>query len=61
MNFVFKPLYMMKNHPFKDIYDTNYTLGYYSGFYRSLKDRIWANGGNFEFLSKDEERFTVIR
>jgi hypothetical protein len=42
----------MKNHPSKDISDKNYTLGYYSGFYSSLKDKIWANGGHFEFFVK---------
>jgi ABC-type lipoprotein release transport system permease subunit len=32
-----------------------YTVGYYSGFYSSLRDKILANGGHFEFSSKDEE------
>jgi hypothetical protein len=43
---------MMKNHPFKDICDKNHTLGYYSGYYSSLKDKILANGGNFESYVK---------
>ena len=36
MNFVFEPLNMMKNHPFKDMCDKNDTLGYYSGFNGNL-------------------------
>ena len=36
---------------FKDRYDQIYTIGYYSGFYSSLKDENWANGGHFEFWS----------
>ena len=46
---------MNKNQWFKDIYGTIYTIGDYSGFYSSLKDKMWANGGHFEFLSKDKE------
>jgi hypothetical protein len=45
----------MKNHPFKDIYNKIYTIGYYSAFYSSLKDENCANAGLFEFLSKNEE------
>jgi hypothetical protein len=30
-----------------------YTIGYYSGFYSSLRDEIWGNGGHFKFSSKD--------
>ena len=33
-----------------------YTIYYYSGFYSSLKDKNCANGGHFEFSSKDEEK-----
>jgi ABC-type lipoprotein release transport system permease subunit len=32
-----------------------YTVGYYSGFYNSLSDKILANGGHFEISSNDEE------
>ena len=49
-----KTLYYKTNQHFKDLYDKIYTIGYYSGFYSSLRDEIWANGGYFEFLSKDE-------
>ena len=45
-----------KNHPFKDLYVKIYIIGYYSGFYSSLKDKDGANGGHFGFLSKDEEQ-----
>ena len=47
--FFFKPLYIMKKHPFKDIYDKIYRIGYYSGFYS------FANGGNLGLSSKNEE------
>ena len=46
-----------KNHHFKDLYDKFYTIGYYSGFYSSLRDEIWANGDYFEFLSKDKDGY----
>ena len=29
----------------KYLYDKIYTIGYYSGFYSSLRDKIWGNGG----------------
>jgi hypothetical protein len=45
----------MKNYPFKDIYDTIQTNGYYSGFYSSPKDKNCANGCHFVFLSQNEE------
>ena len=35
---------LIKNHPFKALYDKIYTVGYYSGFYSSVKDKIWLNG-----------------
>ena len=31
--------------------DEIYTIGYYSGFYSSLKDKNWANGAHFGFWS----------
>ena len=34
-----KSLNKIKNHPFKDIYVKIYSIGYYSGFYSSLKDK----------------------
>ena len=30
-------------------YDKIYIIGYYSGFYNSLRDEIGANGDRFEF------------
>ena len=35
-----KKLYMIKNHQCKYIYDKIYTIGYYSRFYSSLRDKI---------------------
>ena len=35
-----KSIYMIQNLSFKDLYDKIYTIGYYSGFYSSLKDKI---------------------
>ena len=46
---------MLKNLPFKDLFIKICTIGYYSGFYSSVKDKIWINGGHFEFSSKDDE------
>ena len=43
-------------HPFKDDFVKLYTIEGYSGLYSSLKDEKWANGGHFEFSSKDEEK-----
>ena len=54
--FVSKSLNKIKNHPLKDLYVKIYTIGYYSSFYSSLKDKNSANGGHFEFPSKDEEK-----
>jgi hypothetical protein len=48
---------MIENHHSKYLYDKIYTIGYYSGFYSSLRDKIWAYGGHFEFSSKDEEEY----
>ena len=36
------PLYD-KIYPFNYLYDKIYTISYYSGFYSSLYDKIWAN------------------
>ena len=44
-----------ENRLFKYLNDTIYTIGYYPGFYSSLRDEIWAYGGHFEFLSKEED------
>ena len=44
------------DYTFKDLYDTIYTISYYSGFYSSLKYKIWLNGGHFEFSSRGEEK-----
>ena len=38
-----------------DLYDQIYTIGYYSGLYSSLTDKIWANGGHSELSLQDEE------
>ena len=46
-----------ENHPFKYLYVKICTIGYYTGFYSSLKDPNWANGGNLEFSSKNEEQW----
>ena len=54
--FVSKSLNKITNHPFQDIYVKIYTISYYSGFYSSLTDKNWANGGPLEFLLKDEEK-----
>ena len=55
-----KSFYMIINHHFKYLYDKIYTIGYYSGFYSSLKDNIWANCGHFEFSSKDGEECMYV-
>jgi hypothetical protein len=52
--FFLKSLYIIINHPFRDIFDEIYTIGYYSGFCSSLNDANCANGGHFELSSKDE-------
>ena len=44
------------NHPYKDMYDKVYTISYYSGFYSSLKDKIWANDGHIDLSYKDEDK-----
>ena len=54
------PLSDKKNHWFKHIYDKIYTIGYYLGFYISLRDKIWENGGHLEFYSKDEEKLKIM-
>ena len=41
----------------KFLYNNNYTICYYSGFYSSLRDKIWANGGNFRFSSNGGEEW----
>jgi hypothetical protein len=47
---VFKSIKHIINHPLKDLYIKTYTIGYYSGFYNSLKDKNGANGeGNIKF------------
>ena len=48
--FVFNLFYIIHKDQFKYLYDTIYTIGYYSCFYSSLRDQICANGGHFEFL-----------
>jgi hypothetical protein len=53
--FVSKSSKKIINHPFNDLYVKIYTIGYYSGFYSSLKETNWANGGHFALSSKDEE------
>ena len=47
----------IKYHQLKYLFDKIYTIGYYSGFYSSLWDRNWANGGHFGLSSKDEEQW----
>jgi hypothetical protein len=51
-----KSLNKIKNHTLQDVYVEIYTIGYYSSFYSSLKDKNSANGGHLEFPSKDEEK-----
>jgi hypothetical protein len=51
--FVYKSIKQIINHPFKDLYVKIHTIGYYSGFYSSLKDKNLVNGGHFESSSKD--------
>ena len=50
MNFGFE--ITLYDNPFKDLYDKIYTIGYYSGFYTSQKDNIWANGDHYEICQK---------
>ena len=45
------PLYDKKKHQFKYLYDKIYTIGYYSGFYSSLRDNIWASAGHLKFCA----------
>ena len=45
-----------QHSPIQKEYVKIYTNCYYSGFYSFLKDKNWANGSNFRFLSKDEEK-----
>ena len=45
------PPNITNNHHSKYLYDKIYTIGY-SGFYSSLIDTIWENGGHFLFSSK---------
>ena len=40
---------MTKDSPFRKCIDKIYTIGYYTGFYSSLSDKIWAYVGPFEF------------
>jgi hypothetical protein len=47
--------YTIKYHCFKYLYDKIYTIGYYSGFYSSMRDQICGNGGHIESSSKDED------
>ena len=51
--FVFNLFYIIHKDQFKYLYDTIYTIGYYSCFYSSLRDQICANGGHFEFCQKN--------
>ena len=44
-----KSPYMIKIQQFKYLYDKIYTIGYYSGFYSTLRDKIWANGSHLNF------------
>ena len=44
----------------KDLYDKILTIGYYSGFYSSLNDKNFANGGHFGFLWKDEGQIFIM-
>ena len=37
--FVPKSLNKITNHPFKDVHDKIYIIGYYSAFYSSLTDK----------------------
>ena len=48
---------MVKNNPFKDLYDKIHKIAYYPDFYSSLTDKTWANGDHFEFVLKDEEQW----
>ena len=47
--FYLKSIYMIKIHQFSLLVYKIHTIGYYSGFYSSLRDAIWANCGCFEF------------
>ena len=48
---------MEKNHNFKYLYDEIYSIGYYSGFYSSMRDKNWANCVNFGLSPNDEEQW----
>ena len=53
--FTLKSLLVIKIHQFKYFYDKIYTIGYYSGFYSSLRDKIWANINISNCLGKIDE------
>ena len=57
MLFVFNLFYIIHEDQFKDLYDKIYTIGYYSGFYSSLRDKIWVNGDHFGLLSNHKEQW----
>jgi hypothetical protein len=46
---------MIENRHSKYLYGKICTIGYYPGFYSSMRDKIWAYSGHFECSSKDEE------
>ena len=50
---------MIRNNHFKDLYDKIYTIDYYSGFYSSLKDIIWANGDHFEICQNMKKNVMI--
>ena len=50
----YKGLLYNQKYCFKYLYDKIYTISYYSGFYSSMRDKFWENGGHFEYSSKDE-------
>ena len=54
--FISKSFDKKKNQQFKDLYVKLNTIGYYSSFYSSLKDKNQANCGNFKKNQINEEK-----
>ena len=50
---------MNQNKIFKNFYDQIYTIGYYPGFYCSLKDNILANDDHVEICQKMKKNVKI--
>ena len=51
-----EPKVKVKIHSSEDLHAKICAIGYYLGFYSSLKDKNWRNDGHFKILSKDKEK-----